>query len=190
MTKNQMLLNMAIDAVNWGEGADFEMKELIHEGSHPYPDLIRKIYPERFKEKPAKDPNEDEDDDDEDNDEMYDDKLYSFIQGEISSLLEQLIIPFECPIWKAEQEEKARLAEIKRQKALKESYDKALANMKFDGKKCLVKLKFSGEVNGILKVLPKGTKKDPFRTYELVCETSGKTKNAFGEWQLGSIEEV
>ena len=48
LTKNQLLLSLAKDAVNWGEGADFEMQELIHEADKETHDAIVEYYPEFF----------------------------------------------------------------------------------------------------------------------------------------------
>ncbi len=43
-----MLLSLAQDAVNWGEGADFEMKELIQEADQATTEALKTHYPEFF----------------------------------------------------------------------------------------------------------------------------------------------
>ena len=68
--KNKLLLSIAIDAVNYGEGADFEMREIIGEGG--YEEEIREHFPHSVKE--------DWDSDD----------IATFIQDKITTLLQKL----------------------------------------------------------------------------------------------------
>lgn len=99
MTKNELLLNLAQDAVNWGEGADFEMKELIHENDSVTYNAIKLHYKEFF----AKSTNETDYPDtpqgykDFENAQIwhrkegvYSKKFYDIVRNDINQLLEKL----------------------------------------------------------------------------------------------------
>jgi hypothetical protein len=90
MSKKDLLIRLAIDAVNWGEGADFEMKELIEEFSPSK--AIKEHYGDQF---PLvfnyNEDEEDEEDDDEDEEEKQREKFYEVIGSDIVKTLESLL---------------------------------------------------------------------------------------------------
>jgi hypothetical protein len=100
MTKNELLLNLAKNAVNWGEGADFEMKELLHEYDEETCNALQVHYPEYF----TKSTNETDYPDtpqgyeDFENAQIwhrkegaYSEKFYDIVRNDINQLLNNLI---------------------------------------------------------------------------------------------------
>jgi hypothetical protein len=98
ITKNQLLLHIAKAAINWGEGADFEMTELIHESlNNEQFNAVKHHYPEYF----VKSLNEEDYPDTEEGFKAYEEaekwyekegkKLYGIIKKDVNNLLTDLI---------------------------------------------------------------------------------------------------
>lgn len=84
MTKRELLLNLAKDCVNWSEGADFEMAELLHETDGQTGAAIEKYYSEFY--------NEDKNDENWVSKEgYYSEKFYDKVQKDITEVLKELI---------------------------------------------------------------------------------------------------
>jgi hypothetical protein len=92
MTKNEFLLTVATHAMAWGEGADFEMSELICENGELITQL-EKHYNVQYEI--------------EDNDQREWEKALGQCQKDAVKLLEQLKKQFECPIYAQKQMEKS-----------------------------------------------------------------------------------
>lgn len=71
-------------AVSWGEGADFEMKELIHESLNKEEwAALKEYYPEYFVAVDT--------DDEDESDKSNSDEFYEKVQEDITDLLDSLI---------------------------------------------------------------------------------------------------
>lgn len=107
MTKNEFLLNVAIEAMGWGEGADFEMSELIGYNSE-LAEQLEKHYNVKYAT-----------DEDFDDDELYEEARRGWenaldqCQRDAIILLTQLKKQFECPVY-AEQKMNEALAHMEK----------------------------------------------------------------------------
>lgn len=110
-TKEELLLSMAITAVNWGEGADFEAKELIWDSG--YEAACRQHFPHLFPE-PTGDP-------DEDRENIDYDKIGEAVQRAITKFLRRLQRPYILPDERRRRvEERLKQRAARRERAAKE----------------------------------------------------------------------
>lgn len=83
MTKQQLLLTLIKDCVNWGEGADFEMSELIHGQSGPVFIAIKQHYPQFWNNSEEEDLSGDPDNG------RYSYEFYRLVRADMNALLEE-----------------------------------------------------------------------------------------------------
>ena len=89
MSKRDLLLRVAVDAMNWGEGADFEIGELIGEFSPA--SAIKEHYGDQFPAYFNYNDDDEEDDDGYDEYEKQRNGLHSKISADVIELLYSLM---------------------------------------------------------------------------------------------------